>query len=140
MLWTLGFWNYHDLRQSIVVVIVFLLQLYSTTAALICSGAQLGHPAEQQCLNALAFLPRNEIARFFVDQQLRSLSNADWKAFRDPRPLDKRQLVVQVPKWWSSGQCLPPLNPCRSSLAGLIMVIRSPINDLLSMYFDINSY
>ena len=39
--------------------------------------------------------------RFFVEQQLRTSPLADWPPFTDPRPASEKELIVQLPKWWS---------------------------------------
>ena len=51
---------------------------------------------------ALSAMPRDQDTRFFVEQQLRTrLPEGDWPPFLDPRPVELREEVVQVPKFWS---------------------------------------
>lgn len=44
-------------------------------------------------------------SNFFLEQQLRTSGpSADWLPFVHPRPAFAKELVVQLPKWWSDRQ------------------------------------
>ncbi|KAL6722321.1 hypothetical protein ACLMJK_001428 [Lecanora helva] len=55
---------------------------------------------------ALSRLPSDANKRLFVEQQLRAIrTQGDWLSITDPRPPGHQQDIVQVPKWWSCGNC-----------------------------------
>lgn len=65
-----------------------------------------GNPARIDCAVALAKLPRDTTARYFVEQQMRTaLPAANWIPFTDSRG-QYLQPVSQLPKWWSRGKSI----------------------------------
>ena len=71
-----------------------------------CNSDVFGKPVSTECFNVLARFPIHDTAvRFFVEQQMRTTPPAaTWNSFRDYRPTDQRQTIVQLPKWVSYGQ------------------------------------
>ena len=71
-----------------------------------CSGDVYGRPIFVDCFNGLTRFPVHDTAvRFFVEQQMRTAPPAAaWDSFKDSRPPNQRQTIVQLPKWVSYGQ------------------------------------
>ena len=100
------------------VALFILLQALQVTAWGVCSKQIYGSPRLHSCQQALAWLPRDVVIRYFVEQQLRPAPGTNWLAYVDPRPPSTRQKIVQVPKWWSS--CPSPLYLFRQSEASTL--------------------
>lgn len=71
-----------------------------------CSGFIYDRPSSQDCVYALATLPRADPnSRYYVEPQLgTNPAEPDWQGWKDERPKPFKQRMVQIPKFWSHGE------------------------------------
>lgn len=91
------------------IVLHFANILHAANYTPHCNGGLYGTPVSVQCINAHVRFPIHDTAvHYFVEQQMRTAPPAaSWNAFKDPRPPNEQQTIVQLPKWVSSGELRP---------------------------------